>query len=355
MAETGVTRSDSSGREQGEGPVERTAGRHVAQSALPVPRAPGPAGSGRPHAAAVVASDAEVLAVAVPYLEEGLRQGDLVALTCRPELLDLLRDALAERLHPVDNDPRLSLLGSRAPDALGSCNSYVERAGELHNGRLRILSAVDFGNEPADWREGQRFESVVNRLLGEAPVSTLCLYDRRYLPGPVVASAAQTHPLLVQGERWVPSRQYRDPGAYVLALPVPREAAEDGPPALVVEEATSLAGLRHTMGAAFDRLVPDRDQREDVALAAAEIAANAFRHGRPPVSARMWADARTVVVTISDRGSGFADPLAGFLPAHGPDLGRGGMGLWLARKLFDHVDLLPGSDGLTVRLATRLR
>jgi hypothetical protein len=31
------------------------------------------------------------------------------------------------------------------------------------------------------------------------------------------------------------------------------------------------------------------------------------------------------------------------------------MGLWLARKLWDHVDLLPGSHGLTVRLSTRLR
>jgi anti-sigma regulatory factor (Ser/Thr protein kinase) len=61
------------------------------------------------------------------------------------------------------------------------------------------------------------------------------------------------------------------------------------------------------------------------------------------------------VCAISDRGSGFADPLAGFQPAHGPDLGRGGMGLWLARKLFDSVDLLPGPDGFTVRLATRVR
>jgi hypothetical protein len=30
------------------------------------------------------------------------------------------------------------------------------------------------------------------------------------------------------------------------------------------------------------------------------------------------------------------------------------MGLWLARKLWDHVDLLPGSAGLTVRLSSAL-
>jgi hypothetical protein len=51
----------------------------------------------------------------------------------------------------------------------------------------------------------------------------------------------------------------------------------------------------------------------------------------------------------------YADPLSGFAPAHGLDLSHGGMGLWLARKLWDHVDVLPGPDGLTVRLSSRLR
>jgi hypothetical protein len=31
------------------------------------------------------------------------------------------------------------------------------------------------------------------------------------------------------------------------------------------------------------------------------------------------------------------------------------MGLWLARKLWDHVDVLPTEAGLTVRLSTRIR
>jgi anti-sigma regulatory factor (Ser/Thr protein kinase) len=101
--------------------------------------------------------------------------------------------------------------------------------------------------------------------------------------------------------------------------------------------------------------VSDPEQREDLRLAASEIAANAFRHGRRPVSARVWADRRRMVCEITDSGTSFDDPFAGFLPAHGPDLGRGGMGLWLARKLWDHVDLLPGPDGLTVRLSSPLR
>jgi anti-sigma regulatory factor (Ser/Thr protein kinase) len=308
-----------------------------------------------PHAAAVVGSDAEALAVAVPFLEEGLRDGDLIALTCRPEIAGPVSDALGERLAPVRNDPRLSLLGSRAPDALGLCGVYLERARESRSGRLRVLSAVDFGDDPADWREGQRYESVVNRLLADAPVSSVCLYDRRYLPDPVIASAAATHPLLVEGLAWGANPRFQDLDDYVSSLPLPRAPVEDAQPVLAIDDASSLAGLRHAVGAVLAHAVADRDQREDALLATAEIAANAFRHGRRPVSARVWADDTTLVVTITDRGSGFADPVAGFQPAHGPDLGRGGMGLWLARKLFDHVDLLPGPDRLTVRLSTRLR
>ncbi|MDK3255047.1 hypothetical protein [Blastococcus capsensis] len=59
--------------------------------------------------------------------------------------------------------------------------------------------------------------------------------------------------------------------------------------------------------------------------------------------------------TVTDRGRGLDVPFAGFRPAHGPDLSRGGMGLWPARKLGDDAGLLPGWPGLTVRLSTRLR
>jgi anti-sigma regulatory factor (Ser/Thr protein kinase) len=305
------------------------------------------------HAAALVASDDDVLAVAVPFLEDGLRAGDLVALNCRPEHAELIGAAMGERLQGVGNDPRLSLLGNRAPDALAACERYLADSVGSRNGRLRILSSIDFGDDPADWREGQRFESVANRFLGPA-VSVVCVYDQRVLPAAVFAGAAATHPVLVSGTTRAASAQFQEPDVLVPALPRPRASVEDAPPLLVVDAAPTLRSLRHALGEVLERVVDDADQREDLHLGASEIAANAFRHGVPPVSARVWADDRTVVVSISDRGS-FDDPFSGFVPAHGTDLGRGGMGLWLARKLFDHVDLLHGHDGLTVRLSTRLR
>jgi anti-sigma regulatory factor (Ser/Thr protein kinase) len=336
--------------------VEGSAADCSASAILPAPAAvaeQAPVSHG--HGAAVVASQDELLAVALPFLDAGLRAGDLVALTCPPDTVELICRELGERAHPVESDPRMSLLGSRAPDALTMCRRYLERAMASGSGRLRVVAEVDFGSDPADWREGQRFESVYNRLLGAAPVSAVCLYDRRRLPSAVVESAAQTHPQLVHGTAWSTNRRFQDPGSYVPSLPLPREPVEDGAPVFAVDDARTLAGLRHQLGAVIASLVPDRDQQEDLHLAAAEIAANAFRHGVRPVSARVWADGNRVICVISDRGTSYSDPFSGFTPAHGLDLSNGGMGLWLARKLWDHVDVLPSDAGLSVRLSTRLR
>lgn len=311
------------------------------------------------HAAAVVSTQEELLAAALPFLDAGLRAGDLVALTCPRDTVDLLSRELGERATGVESEPRMSLLGARAPDALAMCHRYLDRAiaagATGGTGRLRVLAEVDFGTDPADWREGQRFESVYNRLLGQAPVAAVCVYDRRRLPPAVVDSAAATHPVLVRGTDRAASPVFQDPVVYVPSLPLPRAAVEDGAPDFSVEDAPTLAGLRHQLGAVLAALVPDRHQREDVHLAASEIAANAFRHGVRPVSARVWADGDLVICVISDRGTSYTDPLSGFAPAHGPDLSHGGMGLWLARKLCDHVDVLPTDTGLSVRLSTRLR
>jgi anti-sigma regulatory factor (Ser/Thr protein kinase) len=311
------------------------------------------------HGAAVVSTQRELLAAALPFLDAGMRAGDLVALTCPQDTVKLLASELGERATAVESEPRMSLLGSRAPDALTMCHRYLERAlaagSSGGSGRLRVLAEVDFGDDPADWREGQRFESVYNRLLGDAPVVAMCVYDRRRLPAAVIGSAAATHPVLVHGTDWAASAAFQDPGVYVPSLPLPRAAVEDGAPAFSVDDAPTLARLRHQLAAVLAALVPDREQQEDIHLAASEMAANAFRHGVRPVSAQVWADGDLVVCVISDRGTSYSDPFSGFAPAHGLDLSQGGMGLWLARKLCDHVDVLPTASGLSVRLSSRLR
>jgi anti-sigma regulatory factor (Ser/Thr protein kinase) len=314
-----------------------------------------PAECGHRHAAVVVGSDRELFDAAIPWLQAGLAAGDLTVLSCGEETADLLRAELGPDGAALVSDPRISMRGVRAPDGVVALRRMLELATGTASGRLRVLGAPEFGPTRREWREAQRYESVVNRLMVGAPVEALCVYDRRTLPDDAAVSSLATHPHVLADGGVADNPAFRAPSRYVRDLPLPREPMEEGEPVYAVLGAPALADLRHQLAAVLAARVPDRDQREDLHLAVSEIAANAFRHGTPPVSARVWASGDWIVCTVTDRGTGYRDVLGGFQPAHGDDLSRGGMGLWLARKLWDHVDLLTGPDGLTVRLSSPLR
>ena len=94
---------------------------------------------------------------------------------------------------------------------------------------------------------------------------------------------------------------------------------------------------------------------EDYLLAVDEMTSNAIRHGRRPVGLRLWSAPGRLVCTIRDTGAGPTDAFAGYGPAHGDDLSHGGMGLWLARRLCDHVTVRRDEYGASVRLSTSWR
>lgn len=310
--------------------------------------------AGHGHAAVLYDAPETLLAATTPFLEEGLRAGDLLLLACPEELAQQLSDPLGERARSVEHDPRICLLDTRAADAFVAVRKVLQRASSARSGRVRVVGQVQFADGPGGPREGLRYEIAANAVLAGAPLSALCLIDTGSLPDRLVSLAAAAHPQLVAGGGLVDNRGFREPATYLHSLPVPRDPVEDATPLLSVDGATSLAQLRARLRDAISAHVPDLDQQDDLLLAVSEVAANAFRHGRPPVSARMWRDGRRLVCTITDSGRGFDDPLAGYQPAHGEDLGNGGMGLWLARKLFDSVDLVNAGRGLTVRLSTVL-
>ncbi|WP_104524305.1 sensor histidine kinase [Blastococcus atacamensis] len=314
-----------------------------------------PGARGHEHVGLVASSDEEILAGVVPYLEDGLRAGDTVLLSCPAETVALITAALGEHASDVESDARISLVDARIPDALTATREWVRRAAAGRSGRLRLTGQVHFGAEPRDWRDGLRYEAAANGLLAGDPMSVMCLFDARVLPAEVIAGVGATHPELLSRGELVRSETFADQREYARLLPLPREPMEDDRPAVTIVDAPSLADLRAELRTVINARVADPDQAEDLHFAASEVASNAFRHGARPVSARLWVDADRLVCAITDSGRGFDDPFAGFCPAHGEDLARGGMGLWLARKLWDHVDVLPQPRGVTVRLSARLR
>ncbi|SFF83883.1 sensor histidine kinase [Blastococcus tunisiensis] len=295
----------------------------------------------------------ELAATAVPFLLEGLAAGEAAVVVTRDETATVLRDALGSdpRVHVLDRD---DVYRARTPTAITAFRRLAEQRAAEGVSRVRVVGEVDFGETERDWLEWQRYESVINVALGEWPLWGLCVFDAQRLPDPLLETARRTHSCLTGPGGRRPNPEFVAPADYLRSLPVPAEPLEETPPRLWARDVGDFVGLRHAVAAELSTVVASSDTVEDYLLAVDEMTSNAVRHGGPPVSLRLWVGADRVVCTIDDRGPGFDDPFAGYGPAHGEDLSRGGMGLWLARQLCDHVDISGDDGGARVRLTVRL-
>jgi anti-sigma regulatory factor (Ser/Thr protein kinase) len=213
-----------------------------------------------------------------------------------------------------------------------------------------VVGEVDFGTTLADQRERQSYEAGINTAFAAAPLQGLCLFDTATLADPVLSTARPAHPHLHGATGRQVNPGYVDPATYLRELPVPVEPLEPTAPALAEDDVTDYSGLRHTLRARLATAEGPADLVEDFLRAVDEMTSNAVRHGRRPVGLRLWTAPGRLVCTISDAGTGWDDPFAGYGPGHGTDLSHGGMGLWPAPQLCDHVAIRREAAGVSVRL-----
>jgi anti-sigma regulatory factor (Ser/Thr protein kinase) len=307
------------------------------------------------HDAFLYDDDEDLVRVVAPFLRDGLAAGDAAVIATTPRATALLSEAVGSHplLHVLE---RHDAYRARTPSAITTFRGLAERYAVNGVPRVRVVGEVDFGATERDWLEWQRYESVINEALADWPLWGLCVFDTQRLPLPLLDSAAATHPALLGADGRAPNPGFVHPAEYVRGLPVPEEPLEATSPQLTAPDVSDFIGLRHAVAGELARTRADADLVEDFLLAVDEMVSNAVRHGRPPVCLRLWTAADRIVCTIGDGGPGWDDPFAGYGPAHGDDLSRGGMGLWLARQLCDHVDISggPGGTGVQVRLTVRL-
>lgn len=299
------------------------------------------------HDALVCSSDAELTGAAAPFITGGLSAGETIAVICRERTAALLLDMI--------DDPRVRLLPreevyARPAGAIARYGQLVQQAKEAGTGRIRILGEVDFGAGPQEWAEWRRYEAATNQAMVDHPLWAMCVYDTRELPEEVLESAAHTHPNLVTATERSPSSGYVPPAEY-LREPAPvTDRPVTAATMWAVRTMTDLAELRSDIQAyAATRSPLPPNIVDDFVLAVNEIATNGLRHGHPPVTARIWDVPGRLVCAVTDQGPGFEDPMAGYHPAGG-DL-TGGHGLWMARRLCDHLEITRSPAGFTVQLA----
>jgi anti-sigma regulatory factor (Ser/Thr protein kinase) len=305
------------------------------------------------HDALIYDSTATLVDVAAPFLLDGLAAGDAAVIATSAGTAEALREAVGDdpRVHVV---ARADVYRARTPAVITTFRRLAKEWSPGDVGRVRVVGEADFGTTERDWLEWQRYEAVINEALTGWRLWGLCVFDADRLPQPVLDSAVRTHQSLVTRDGRAPNPAFTDPADYLRSLPVPPEPLLDTAPRLSVPDVADFIGLRHAVAAELRTLNAPRDLVEDFLLAVDEMTSNAVRHGRPPIGLRLWIATDRIVCTIEDRGAGWDDPFAGYGPAHGKDLSRGGMGLWLARQLCDHVDISQDGEGVSVRLTTRL-
>ncbi|WP_051944514.1 anti-sigma factor RsbA family regulatory protein [Streptacidiphilus rugosus] len=317
------------------------------------------------HQACLYGSDAEFLATALPFVEEGFRLGEPVLAATTSANLELLSEALGERAELLDF-AETAYFGRRPPQRIAAYERYWRSASAGTAARhVRILAEpVWAGRSAAEAAAWRRMEALLNALLGDTNIWMVCPYDTRVAPPGVLADARRTHPELRQGLGLTPSADYVDPRTPA-AGPVDSPALIPPPahaPVLRWDSVTpATTRLRDFVTEHAARLGLTGDRTELLVLALTEVArllGHAAVDGPEPAPAPaslcLWAWGRRMVVELVQPGlrpsdSALDDPLLGYrLPR--PDGPRPGEGLWLARQISESVEVRATDAGCVVRL-----
>jgi anti-sigma regulatory factor (Ser/Thr protein kinase) len=306
-----------------------------------------PAGqTGYFHEALPYGSDEELLAVVVPFLLGGVAAGEptIVAL-CEPNAA-LVADAIGTGtpvvFHSGDD------LYARPAGAIRAYTDLFTKYTDDGAHQIRVVGELPPEALGATWDWWARYESAINDVYDAFPLWSMCAYDERTTPPEVMADVVRTHPNVARpGDKHLPSAEYVEPGRFLRHdLPPAPDPLQHTPPALELVNPIP-ADARSALSAISAGVLSDQ-ALGDLRIAVTETVTNAMIHGKAPVVVRFWAGPDRVVVTVSDSGTGPADPFAGLrAAAHAP---TGGLGLWLTHQLCDHVSMCVDADGFTVRM-----
>jgi anti-sigma regulatory factor (Ser/Thr protein kinase) len=300
---------------------------------------------GYDHAAVHYTSDAELLAVVVPFLEKGIAAGEPTVVSLEPRRAELVRAAL-----PRSAGTHYLTIEDVYVRPAAAIKSYRDLMAGLVDGGatgIRIFGEIPAAAIGADWDSWARYEAAVNHAYDEFPLRSMCAYDTRTTPRQVLDDVARTHPFLAtaDGGHHV-NAGYVDPVSFLAApRPMTPYPIQQTAPLVELIDPQPPAARRAVLD--FDRTGLPAAELDDLVLAVSEVVDNALRHGRPPVRFRLWAGSGHMVVTVHDTGDGVGDPFAGLLPAARH---IGGRGLWIAHQICSQVTLHRDDTGFTVRL-----
>lgn len=259
--------------------------------------------------------------------KEGVDRSESVLVTVsegrEPQIRSLLGTA-ADSVHFQPADNRYA----RPWTVMYGLVTFLTEQLRAGHARVRAIGAASIG--PEELPEWIRFEASVNEVLARAPLTGVCLYDRRVFTDRDRPSVEWTHPRLGSPETGTASENYLEPHQVLEHLPA-KNLVPGRQPDLILHHVAEARPVRITAAALAP---PGRDA--DVAMVVHELTALALKTGLGSPQVRIWRQPHNLVVRVIGSPV-FEDPFAGWRPPQAD----GNPALWIARQLADDfsVDL----------------
>ncbi|MCX4767323.1 anti-sigma factor RsbA family regulatory protein [Streptomyces sp. NBC_01275] len=284
----------------------------------------------------------EYLRGTLPFIRDGLKHGEPVAVAVPGPNLTVLQEALAEdatAVHFVDMTEAGRNPGRIIPRVL-------RPFADAHpHTRVRIIGEPIWpGRSSLEYPACVQHEALINAAFQGRVATILCPYDAGRLDDQVLTDAYATHPVVVADGRTRPSPSYAP--EHIVAhynQPLDEAAGTTEAHAFGVDD---LPTARYFAVAQATGLGLSGTRLDDLALAVAELTTNSVVHGDGTGNVRVWREGSHVVCEVRDRGH-LTDPLAGRRPPARDQ--RGGRGLLLVHCLADLVRIHTGPEGTAIR------
>lgn len=298
------------------------------------------------HSALFYRGDREYLAGVVPFILDGVRNGEPVLVAAPAGHLALLRDGLGDACDEVTMAD-MGDVGRNPARAMGAMSAFAEK----HRGRrVRMVGEPVWPGRSADEYPGcVENEALANTLFADYDVTALCPYDAGGLDEDVLADARSTHPLLWRDGTVDRNADYAPDEAlarYNRPLPSDTMAVT-----YTVRELADLSPARSFAARYAQWLGLSPEGIAILQLIATELATNSLQHAGGVCRLAFWQYNGHIVCEASDAGR-LDDPLAGRRPPTADALT--GRGLFLVNTVADLVRTHATATGTTIQAYLRL-
>lgn len=289
-------------------------------------------------------SRADYVAGLVPFVLEGLDDGEAVLVGATAEHAAWISEELGPRAAEV-RFVDLNAMAHNPARIIPALQELLDACCGPGRPARGVGEPVWPGRGPEEVRESELNEALLNLAVDpDLPFWLVCPYDAEHLDADALAEAGRSHPALVTSTSYAGSGSYRgrDHARALFATDLPDLRGPDDD-VRIAGTSLDLAAEQVTLRAAASDLYSDRVVvLSDVVRG---LVAESVRRGAPNARVRLWDEPRELVCEVSD-------------PTHVEDylIGRrlpvGGRfdPVWLANQVCDLVQVRSSDHGTTVRL-----